>query len=93
MEGFTVLQACRFTNCTAHQLRYWDQIGLVRPSIQSTGGRLVLIEYRGEDPKVPIRPEHKMTVKQVREELEPEGFRFDEAIEILPQQHILVFRK
>ncbi|HWD08521.1 MAG TPA: MerR family transcriptional regulator [Actinomycetota bacterium] len=39
VEGFTVLQACRFTGCTSHQLRYWDQIGLVRPSIQSTGGR------------------------------------------------------
>lgn len=39
MEGFTVLQACRFTGCTTHQLRYWDQVGLVRPGIQSTGGR------------------------------------------------------
>lgn len=39
MEGFTVLQACRFTSCTTHQLRYWDQIGLVRPSVQQTGGR------------------------------------------------------
>ncbi|MCA1838964.1 MAG: MerR family transcriptional regulator [Actinomycetota bacterium] len=39
MEGFSVLQACRFTNCTTHQLRYWDQIGLVRPTVQSTGGR------------------------------------------------------
>ncbi len=39
MEGFGVLQASRLTGCTAHQLRYWDQIGLVRPSIQSTGGR------------------------------------------------------
>lgn len=39
MEGFSVLQARRFTNCTTHQLRYWDQIGLVRPSVQSTGGR------------------------------------------------------
>lgn len=39
MEGFTVLQARRFTSCTSHQLRYWDQIGLVRPSVQSTGGR------------------------------------------------------
>lgn len=39
MEGFTVLQARRFTNCTTHQLRYWDQIGLVKPSVQSTGGR------------------------------------------------------
>lgn len=39
MEGFGVLQASRLTGCTVHQLRYWDQIGLVRPSVQSTGGR------------------------------------------------------
>lgn len=39
MEGFTAHQASRFTGCTARQLRYWDQIGLVRPSIQQTGGR------------------------------------------------------
>jgi ubiquinone/menaquinone biosynthesis C-methylase UbiE len=57
------------------------------------GGRLVLLEYRAEDPAVPIRPEHKMTVKQVRAEVEPEGFRFDQAIEKLPQQHIIVFRR
>ncbi|MDQ6704453.1 MAG: methyltransferase domain-containing protein [Acidobacteriota bacterium] len=56
-------------------------------------GRLVLIEYRKEDPDVPIRPEHKMSVASVRREVEPEGFRFDKAIETLPQQHILIFRK
>ena len=39
MEGFTAEQATRFTGCTAHQLRYWDRIGLVRPSVQETGGR------------------------------------------------------
>lgn len=39
MEGFGVLQACRFTGCTTHQLRYWDKIGLVRPGVQETGGR------------------------------------------------------
>ena len=39
MEGFTVLQACRFTGCATHQLRYWDQIGLVKPGVQATGGR------------------------------------------------------
>ena len=57
------------------------------------GGRLVLIEYRGEDPSVPIRPEHKMTVKQVRAELEPEGFKFEKSLETLPRQHILIFRR
>jgi DNA-binding transcriptional MerR regulator len=39
MEGFTAHQACKFTGCSARQLRYWDQIGLVSPSVQSTGGR------------------------------------------------------
>ncbi|MBW3595287.1 MAG: helix-turn-helix domain-containing protein [Actinobacteria bacterium] len=39
MEGFTADQAIRFTGCTAHQLRYWDRIGLVKPSVQATGGR------------------------------------------------------
>ena len=39
MEGFTTHQACKFTECTSRQLRYWDQIGLVRPSVQGTGGR------------------------------------------------------
>jgi DNA-binding transcriptional MerR regulator len=38
-EGFTAQQASRLTSCTAHQLRYWDRVGLVTPSIQSTGGR------------------------------------------------------
>jgi DNA-binding transcriptional MerR regulator len=39
MEGFTAHQAAKFTGCTSRQLRYWDQIGLVQPSVQSTGGR------------------------------------------------------
>ena len=39
MDGFTAQQACRLTGCTSHQLRYWDKVDLVRPSIQSTGGR------------------------------------------------------
>jgi hypothetical protein len=53
----------------------------------------VLLEYRGEDPKVPIRPEHKMTVDQVKAELEPEGFKMDKVLEDLPRQHILIFKK
>lgn len=64
----------------------------IRDSLKP-GGRLVLLEYRGEDPNVPIRPEHKMTVPQVRAEVEPEGLKFDTAIEILPQQHIIVFKR
>ncbi len=55
-------------------------------------GRVVLLEYRKEDPAIPIRPEHKMSVAEVRMELEPEGFRFDRSLEVLPRQHILIFR-
>jgi DNA-binding transcriptional MerR regulator len=39
LEGFTAQQACRLTGCTPHQLRYWDRVNLVEPSIQGTGGR------------------------------------------------------
>jgi ubiquinone/menaquinone biosynthesis C-methylase UbiE len=56
-------------------------------------GRLVLVEFRGEDPNVPIKPEHKMTVAQVRRELEPQGFTFKESLEFLPWQHIIIFEK
>jgi SAM-dependent methyltransferase len=64
----------------------------IRESLKP-GGRLVLLEYRGEDPAVAIKPEHKMTLKDVRAEVQPEGFKFDRSIEVLPQQHIIVFRK
>jgi ubiquinone/menaquinone biosynthesis C-methylase UbiE len=57
------------------------------------GGQLVLLEFRKEDPSVPIREEHKMSVKEVRAELEPEGFQFDRVLSNLPWQHILIFRK
>ncbi len=39
MEAFTAQQACSFTGCTPHQLRYWDRVNLVRPTVQRTGGR------------------------------------------------------
>jgi SAM-dependent methyltransferase len=55
-------------------------------------GRLVLIEFRKESSWVPIREEHKMSVEEARMELEAEGYRFDRVIDVLPWQHILVFR-
>ena len=56
-------------------------------------GRLVLIEYRKEDPDIPIHPLHKMTVGEVRQEIEPIGFRFHELLDFLPTQHIVIFKK
>ncbi len=38
-HAFTAEQACQLSNCTHHQLRYWDKVGLVGPSLQQTGGR------------------------------------------------------
>jgi ubiquinone/menaquinone biosynthesis C-methylase UbiE len=57
------------------------------------GGRLVLVEFRGEDPDVPIKPEHKMTVRQVRREIEPQGLTFKTSLEFLPWQHVIIFEK
>ena len=57
------------------------------------GGRLVLVEYRAEDPDVPIRRLHKMTEAQVRREVEASGFRFVENLDVLPQQHLLIFER
>jgi SAM-dependent methyltransferase len=56
-------------------------------------GRLVLLEFRKEDPAIPIRIEHKMSVEEARIEIEPEGYRLDAVLEDLPWQHILIFRK
>jgi ubiquinone/menaquinone biosynthesis C-methylase UbiE len=56
------------------------------------GGRLVLIEFRKEDPRVPIREEHKMSVAQVRQELTADGYSIDELIDVLPWQHIIVLK-
>ena len=56
-------------------------------------GRLVLVEFREEDPEVPIKPEHKMSIKQAKLELQANGFVFKESLEFLPWQHILIFNK
>ena len=55
------------------------------------GGRLVLLEYRKEDPAIPIRLEHKMTVAEAKMEVEAEGFTLTKVDESLPRQHILIF--
>jgi len=57
------------------------------------GGRIVFVEFRGEDPNVPIKPLHKMTIAQVRKEMALQPLQWIETSEILPRQHIIVFRK
>ena len=55
------------------------------------GGRVVLVEFKKEDPSVPIQPLHKMSVPEVRAELESMGFKFQKSLEFLPWQHIIFF--
>jgi ubiquinone/menaquinone biosynthesis C-methylase UbiE len=56
------------------------------------GGRLVLLEFRKEDATVPILEVHKMSVAEVKAELEAEGFALERVIHVLPWQHIIVLR-
>jgi len=64
----------------------------LREALKPTG-RLVLIEYKGEDPTVPILPSHKMTVAQAKLEVEHEGFVLTKVDSSLPRQHVLIFNR
>jgi len=57
------------------------------------GGRVVLIEYRLEDPEISIKRLHKMSQKQAKAEMAAAGFEWVETRDVLPRQHFMVFRK
>jgi ubiquinone/menaquinone biosynthesis C-methylase UbiE len=57
------------------------------------GGRIAFVEFRGEDPKVPIKELHKLTEAQVRKEMSVQPLEWEKTIAELPWQHIIVFRK
>ena len=57
------------------------------------GGRLILLEYRAEDPSVPIQTLHKMSIAVTKQELEHEGFTLSQVKNDLPWQHLLIFTK
>ena len=57
------------------------------------GGRMVLVEFRAEDPDVPIKRVHKMSEAQVRREMGAQPLAWVETISALPRQHVMVFRK
>jgi ubiquinone/menaquinone biosynthesis C-methylase UbiE len=64
----------------------------IRRALKPTG-RLVLVEYRGEDPAVAIKPEHKMTLVQIKKELGELGFHFVDSLEMLPDQRVVIFTR
>ncbi|MBC7367091.1 MAG: methyltransferase domain-containing protein [Undibacterium sp.] len=57
------------------------------------GGRLVFVEYRGEDPEVPIKALHKMTEAQVKKEMTAQPLDYIETVRSLPRQHLIIFKK
>ncbi len=74
-----------------HEFEYPQEVMAgIRQSLKP-GGRVVLVEYRGENPFVFIKPLHKMTQKQVRKEMQAAGFVWRETKSFLPQQHLMVF--
>lgn len=76
-----------------HELEYpVEMLAQIRKSLKPDG-KLLLIEYRGEDPAVAIRPLHKMTVNQVEKELSANGFKLIENGQFMRIQHFLVFEK
>lgn len=76
-----------------HELEFpVEMLAAIRQSLKPDG-KLLLIEYRGEDPEVAIRPLHKMTVKQVEKELTANGFKLVQNGQFMNIQHFLVFEK
>jgi ubiquinone/menaquinone biosynthesis C-methylase UbiE len=70
----------------------WEMMQGIVTGLRS-GGRVFLVEYRGEDPAVLIKPLHKMTEAQARREMEAVGLVWEETLDVLPTQHLMVFRK
>jgi ubiquinone/menaquinone biosynthesis C-methylase UbiE len=76
-----------------HEFSHPEQmLAAMRKSLRPTG-RLVLVEFRGEDRTVPIKPLHKMKKQQVLRELVPNGFRLAEQFDGLPWQHMMFFAR
>ncbi|MDO7852746.1 class I SAM-dependent methyltransferase [Hymenobacter sp. CA1UV-4] len=77
-----------------HEFDHPREMGrAIRRALKPGTGRLALVEYRAEDPNVPIKRIHKMSVEQARKEMAAVGLEFVETVETLPQQHLLLFRR
>lgn len=74
-----------------HEFSHPREMMLGILSSLAPGGRVVLVEYRGEDRSVPIKPLHKMTAEQVIKEMKAIGLRWQATESFLPQQHVMVF--
>jgi precorrin-6B methylase 2 len=76
-----------------HEFNYPYEMTEAMVKALKPGGRLVFVEYRMEDPRVPIKLVHKMTEKQVIKEMKPHPLRWVETVGTLPRQHVIIFEK
>jgi ubiquinone/menaquinone biosynthesis C-methylase UbiE len=76
-----------------HELAYpYEMMTKVREALKP-GGRVVFVEYRKEDPQLPIKEVHKMSVDQLKREMNAVGLQHARTVETLPSQHIVIFEK
>ena len=76
-----------------HEFAYpWEMIQAICRGLKQ-GGRVVFVEYRAEDPAVPIKRLHKMSERQVKLEMAPQPLRWVETIAQLPRHHVIIFEK
>ena len=76
-----------------HEFAYpWEMMQAICRGLKS-GGRVAFVEYRAEDPSVPIKRLHKMSERQVKLEMGPQPLRWVETIAVLPRQHVILFEK
>jgi len=76
-----------------HELAYPFEVMAKVLEALKPGGRVVFVEYRKEDPAVRIKEVHKMSVKQLEEEMNAVGLAHVRTVETLPLQHIVIFEK
>ena len=76
-----------------HEFAYpWEMMQAICRGLKP-GGRVAFVEYRAEDPSVPIKRLHKMSERQVKLEMDPQPLRWIETIDLLPRQHVIIFEK
>lgn len=76
-----------------HEFSHPWEMGTAMADALKPGGQLILVEYRAEDPGVPIKPLHKMTEAQSVKEMRAIGLEHVRTEDFLPQQHFMVFEK
>lgn len=76
-----------------HEFSHPEQmLAAIRKSLKHSG-RVALVEFRAEDPNVPIKPLHKMSKQQIMKEFPPNGFRLVAEFDKLPWQHLMFFQR